>query len=227
MAAAPKKTDDAKKINDAKNTEEEGSENTAAKGNKKKLFLFIGLAVLLVVVSIGGTIAALKLMAPDSDEESEVEEEEEVVEEVEPLAPAIYYQMTPNFTINFNINGRQRFLQAEITLMYRDPTLEPVLKLHMPAIRNGLVMLLSNKNFDELQTPEGKEILKKEAFDTVQGILIKEQQAVLPKPEEDDEEEEDEDEDKKSKKKKKKEKEPEQPKLPGIEQVLFTNFVMQ
>lgn len=218
MAAAPKKT------NDAKNTEEEGTENTAAKGSsKKKLFLFIGLAFLLVAISVGGTVAALKLMSPDSEDDADAEEEE-VVEEVEPLAPAIYFQMTPNFTINFNINGRQRFLQAEITLMYRDPALEPVLKLHMPAIRNGLVMLLSNKNFDELQTPEGKEILKKEAFDTVQGILIKEQQAVLPKPEADDE---DEDEDKKSKKKKNKEKEPEQPKLPGIEQVLFTNFVMQ
>lgn len=229
MAAAPKKAADPKKANDAKKTDadDEGTE-VVATGSKKKLFLFIGLAVLLVIVSIGGTVAALKLLAPSGDEE---EAEEEVVEEVVPLAPAIYFQMTPNFTINFNVNGRQRFLQAEITLMYRDPILEPVLKLHMPAIRNGLVMLLSNKNFDELQTKEGKELLKKEAFDTVQGILVKEQQAALPKPEEDEDEEEaeeDEEETKKDKKKKdKKATEKEQPKVPGIEQVLFTNFVMQ
>jgi flagellar FliL protein len=229
MAAAPKKAADPKKANDAKKTDadDEGTE-VVATGSKKKLFLFIGLAVLLVIVSIGGTVAALKLLAPSGDEE---EAEEEVVEEVVPLAPAIYFQMTPNFTINFNVNGRQRFLQAEITLMYRDPILEPVLKLHMPAIRNGLVMLLSNKNFDELQTQEGKELLKKEAFDTVQGILVKEQQAALPKPEEDEDEEEaeeDEEETKKDKKKKdKKATEKEQPKVPGIEQVLFTNFVMQ
>lgn len=229
MAAAPKKAADPKKANDAKKTDadDEGTE-VVATGSKKKLFLFIGLAVLLVIVSIGGTVAALKLLAPSGDEE---EAEEEVVEEVVPLAPAIYFQMTPNFTINFNVNGRQRFLQAEITLMYRDPILEPVLKLHMPAIRNGLVMLLSNKNFDELQTKEGKELLKKEAFDTVQGILVKEQQAALPKPEEDEDEEEaeeDEEDTKKDKKKKdKKATEKEQPKVPGIEQVLFTNFVMQ
>jgi flagellar FliL protein len=229
MAAAPKKVADAKKATDAKKTDA-GDEATevVATGSKKKLFLFIGLALFLVIISVGGTVAALKLLAPSGDEE-ETDEEEEVVEEVVPLAPAIYFQMTPNFTINFNVNGRQRFLQAEITLMYRDPILEPVLKLHMPAIRNGLVMLLSNKNFDDLQTPEGKELLKKEAFDTVQGILVKEQQAALPKPEDDEEEaEEDEEDTKKDKKKKnKKVKEKEQPKVPGIEQVLFTNFVMQ
>jgi flagellar FliL protein len=226
MAAAPKKAADPKKANDAKKTDadDEGTE-VVATGSKKKLFLFIGLAVLLVIISIGGTVAALKLLAPSGDEE---EAEEEVVEEVVPLAPAIYFQMTPNFTINFNVNGRQRFLQAEITLMYRDPILEPVLKLHMPAIRNGLVMLLSNKNFDELQTKEGKELLKKEAFDTVQGILVKEQQAALPKPEEDeDEDEEEAEEDEEDTKKDKKATEKEQPKVPGIEQVLFTNFVMQ
>ena len=220
MAAAPKKADDAKKNKDS-NADEENTGSPAASGSKKKLFLLIGVAVLLVAISVGGTIGALKLMSPSDDEEAE---DEEVAEEVVPLAPAIYFQMTPNFTINFNINGRQRFLQAEVTLMYRDPVLEPVLKLHMPAIRNGLVMLFSNKNFDELQTPEGKENLRKEAFDTIQGILMKEQEATAPKSEEEDEEE---DEDKKDKKKNKKSKEEEKPKFPGIEQVLFTNFVMQ
>jgi flagellar FliL protein len=220
MAAAPKKADDAKKTN----ADDHGTE-VSPTGSNKKLFLFVGLAVLLVIVSVGGTVAALKLLAPSGDDEA-ADEEEEVVEEVVPLAPAIYFQMTPNFTINFNVNGRQRFLQAEITLMYRDPILEPVLKLHMPAIRNGLVMLLSNKNFDELQTLEGKELLKKEAFDTVQTILVKEQQAALPKSEE--AEEDDEEDSKKDKKKKdKKAKKAEQPKVPGIEQVLFTNFIMQ
>lgn len=224
MAAAPKKADDAKKGKDTKD-EAEGSESTT-KGSKKKLFLFVGLALLLVIISIGGTVAALKLLAPGDDEESD--DEEVAVEEVQaPLAPAIYFQMTPNFTINFNVNGRQRFLQAEITLMYRDPELEPILKLHMPAIRNGLVMLLSNKNFDELQTPEGKEILKKEAFDIVQGILIKEQQAVMPKSDDEEADEDADEKDKKKHKKSKKDKEVKQPKFPGIEQVLFTNFVMQ
>jgi len=164
MAAAPKKTD---KANDANATD-----TGTVKSDKKKLFLIIGVAVVLILISVGGTLAALKFWRGDDNPD-------EAVQPVGPvaLAPAIYLQLNPNFTINFNVNGRQRFLQAEITLMYRDPVLEPLLKLHMPAIRNSLVMLLSSKNFDELQTPEGKEALRTEALSAVQGIVDREQQA--------------------------------------------------
>ena len=111
--------------------------------------------------------------------------------------------MTPNFTINFTVNGRQRYLQAAITLLYRDPALESLLTLHMPAIRNGLVMLLSSKNFDELQTPEGKEQLKLDALVVIQNLLKKEQDALVASGTTEG--------------------------LPAgnVEQVLFTNFVMQ
>ena len=130
MAAAPKaKTD--------------GAES----GSKKKLFLMIGIAVALIIISIGGTVVALKILSPAPPAGEAVAAAEHAPST---LAPAIYYAMTPNFTINFNVNGRQRYLQAAITLLYRDPLLEELLTLHMPAIRNGLVMLFSAKNFDEL-----------------------------------------------------------------------------
>jgi len=187
MAAAPQK----------QNAESPAGE---AKGGKKKLFLIIGLAVLLVAISVGGTVVTLKLLAPGHSDE--VAEEKKGPE---PLAPAIYYQMTPNFTINFNVNGRQRYLQAELTLLYRAPELEELLKLHMPAIRNGLVMLFSSKSFDELQTTDGKEALRTQALDVIHGILEKEQKAAHAGEEAD--------------------KEPVS--YPNVEQVLFTNFVMQ
>jgi flagellar FliL protein len=198
MATAPQKTK-----NDADNAEAAD----AGSKKKKKLLLIIGLAVALVAVSIGGTVFALKMLSPapaaTAEKAAETEKEEP------PLAPAIYFEMTPNFTINFNVNGRQRYLQAAITLLYRDPTLEELLKLHMPAIRNGLVMLLSGKSFEELQTNDGKETLKAEALEIINNQLKKEQEALVKKEEGEDAEE------------------GEEKKLPGVEQVLFTNFVMQ
>ncbi len=189
MAAAPQKA-----------TSDAGDDAGGKK--KKKLFLIIGLAVALVAVSIGGTVVALKMLSPApaaTDEKSAAKEEEKPS-----LEPAIYFDMAPNFTINFNVNGRQRYLQAAITLLYRDPALEALLKLHMPAIRNGLVMLFSGKNFDELQTTEGKETLKAEALEIINNQLKKEQQALAEKSEDDEK------------------------KSPStVEQVLFTNFVMQ
>lgn len=189
MAAAPQKA-------------KPDAEADAGSKKKKKLFLMIGLAVALVAISIGGTVVALKMLSPPPAESPAAESKEE--EKVSSLAPAIYFDMAPNFTINFNVNGRQRYLQAAITLLYREPALEELLKLHMPAIRNGLVMLLSGKSFEELQTVEGKETLKLEALDIINKQLEKEQQALIEKSEEE-----------------------EKPAIAKVEQVLFTNFVMQ
>lgn len=185
MAAAPKEKKDA---------------GNAESGSKKKLFVMIGIAVALIAISIGGTVVALKVLSPPSPEGEAVAAAEPAVTT---LAPAIYYEMTPHFTINFNVKGRQRYLQAAITLLYRDPLLEELLKLHMPAIRNGLVMLLSAKDFDELQTAEGKETLREEALVIIQSQLQKEREALIAMGE------------------------GEKVSPANVEQVLFTHFVMQ
>lgn len=185
MAQAPKKANDA------------GATADTTK-KKKKLLLMIGVAVVLIAISVGGTVVALKMLSPPAAETPAA-----AAAPTPTLAPAIYFEMTPNFTINFTVNGRQRYLQAAITLLYRDPALESLLTLHMPAIRNGLVMLLSSKNFDELQTPEGKEQLKLDALVVIQNLLKKEQDALVASGTTEG--------------------------LPAgnVEQVLFTNFVMQ
>ncbi|WP_331346997.1 flagellar basal body-associated FliL family protein [Cellvibrio sp. UBA7661] len=184
MAVAPKK--------------DAGNADADAGSKKKKLFLIIGLAVALVAISVGGTVVALKMLSPAPAGGAAEEHAKEAI-----LAPAIYFEMTPNFTINFNVNGRQRYLQAAITLLYRDPELESLLTLHMPAIRNGLVMLLSSKNFDELQTEEGKETLRAEALEIIRGQLQKEREALIASGNGD------------------------KVSSANVEQVLFTNFVMQ
>jgi flagellar FliL protein len=184
MAQAPKKANDANGSADA--------------SNKKKLLLLIGLAVVLVLVSVGGTVFALKTFAPSAPEAHPAGAATSPL-----LAQANYFEMTPNFTINFTVNGRQRYLQASVTLLYRDPALENLLSLHMPAIRNGLVMLFSSKNFEDLQTPEGKEQLRGESLAIIQALLQKEQAALLAAGA------------------------TKNLSLATVEQVLFTNFVMQ
>jgi flagellar FliL protein len=188
MAAAPKAKQDA---GDAGKTES---------GSKKKLFMVIGLAIVLIAVSIGGTVVALKVLSPPPPAGEAVAA---AAPAAAALAPAIYYELTPNFTINFTVNGRQRYLQAAITLLHRDPLLEPLLKLHTPAIRNGLVMLLSGKNFEELHTEEGKEALREEALEIIRGQLQKEREALIASGA------------------------GEKVSPANVEQVLFTHFVMQ
>jgi flagellar protein FliL len=235
MAADPKK---------AKGKEvEEGDEATDQAGDegkkkKKKLIIMIGVAVLLMGISIGGTLLAVKLMSSDSkkdvaeetddaDEEENAEEDaEEETEEAVEAAPAIYFTMTPNFTVNFNVDGRQRYLQAEITLLYRNPEVDALLKLHMPAIRNQLVMLLGGKTFEELQNPESREKLKLESLAAIQSILDKENAALQQKDKEAEDEEKADEEEEESEEAED-ESDSEKPMPLVIEQVLFTRFVMQ
>jgi flagellar protein FliL len=235
---------DAKKNDDANSAAPVAADDDAKK-KKKKLILLIGLAVLLVAVSIGGTVGAMKLLSPKSDSgeehssdsedadsegaDSEGSDDDENPDEHDNghakkgsdkhdasaavVLPATYFLLQPNFTVNYDVDGKQRFLQAEITLMYRDESVLKTLELHMPAVRNGIVLLLSSQHFPDLQTTEGRENLRAETLKAVQEILLKEQA-----PSEDK---------KDSEKSKSKSKSKNKKALPSVEQVLFTQFVMQ
>lgn len=169
------------------NSPEEGEEK--AGGGKKKIILLAAVGVALIALSVGGTLLALSMLSPPEEVAGDAAAEEVVEEAVR--APAIYYPLKPPIIVNFNARGRQRYLQAELTLMTREDDVVATIEMHMPMIRNSLVLLFGGQIYDELQTAEGKELLRQEALAEIQRLLEQE----IGKP--------------------------------GVEQVLFTNFVMQ
>lgn len=171
---------------DIADDENQESENKIA-SSKKKIILFALLAGLVVALSVGGTLLVIKIMSPPDPEILPVAEE---VLEPAP-SPAIYYPLKPPIVVNFSVKGRQRFLQAELTLMTRESDVISAIELHQPMIRNALVLLIGGQPYTEIQTAEGKELLRQQCLQEIQRLLEKE----IGKP--------------------------------GIEQVLFTNFVMQ
>ncbi len=155
------------------------------RSGKKKLILLSAALLGVIVISVGGTVAALKLLAPPPPPP-------ETAENAQPTqTPAIYYPLKPALLVNFDVRGRQRFLQAELTLMTRDGSVISAVELHQAMIRNALIMLIGGKSFEDLQTAEGKELLRQDCLQEIQRLL---QQEIGN---------------------------------PGIEQVLFTDFVMQ
>ena len=175
--------DDDEQQNDAGGDAAEGG------GGKKKIILLAIIALVLIGVSVGGTLAVISMLGgnepPPAEEQAEAE--------AEPEAPkqAIYYPLKPPIIVNYEAKGRQRYLQAELTLMTREADVIGAVELHMPMIRNALVMLIGGQVYEEVQTAEGKEFLRLQCLQELQAIMEKE----IGKP--------------------------------GIEQVLFTNFVMQ
>ena len=86
--------------------------------------------------------------------------------------PAIYTKLDPPFVVNFEAKGIMRFLQIQVEVMSRDKETVEMLKQHDPLIRNNLLMLFSNQNFDKINSLEGREALRAEALKSI-GEAIK------------------------------------------------------
>jgi flagellar FliL protein len=160
----------------AKNEAAEDSDNAEAKpAGKMKLIILVVAALLLAVgLSIGGTWLFLgKDSAPDAAKAQAAAEPS-----ADSGAPvnhtAIYEELMPAFVVNFTYKGRPRYMQVSVALMTRDQAALDALKVHMPVLRNRLVMLFSNQDFEALITPVGKEMLRQQATASVQELAQKE-----------------------------------------------------
>ena len=169
----------------------------AKAGGNKKLILIVVIAVL---VSAGAAVGATLLLtggkdkeiaakhqkgdakkadedseeaSEDSAEESEDSAEEDDEQSKEGAGPT-YVSLDPAFVVNFqDQKKRTKFLKAEISVVAGSAKAQEALTLHMPAVRNSLVMLLSRQVFEELATNEGKEKLRTEALDAVKEVVKK------------------------------------------------------
>ncbi|CAG4905705.1 flagellar basal body-associated protein FliL [Paraburkholderia saeva] len=84
-----------------------------------------------------------------------------------PAAPApapapVFFPLEP-LTVNLQSDdGQQHFLRIGLTLKLADQATHDQLNEHMPEIRSRVLLALSNKHPEELQTLDGKHALAKE-----------------------------------------------------------------
>lgn len=119
----------------------------------------------------GAADNATVAVADGEGEEGDGEEDDETVEKT---GPAVYLPIDPAFVVNFASQGKARFLQITVEVMTRDVTVPDKVKLHMPVIRNNLMLLFSTQTYDTVSTLEGKESLREESLEVVQQILEEE-----------------------------------------------------
>ncbi len=164
---------------------------------KSKKMLIIIVAVLVLVI---GGAAAFFLMGG-----SHHEEEEEA--KVEPASHPVFVSMEA-FTVNLQREEGDQFLQIGLTLKVMDPKLEEEIKANLPEIRSKLLLLLSSKRASEISSPEGKRQLASEIVEETNGVIgAGESHEEAPA-------------------KGKKSKHAPKPKE-GVEDVLFTSFIIQ
>ena len=121
--------------------------------SKKMLLIIIGVVVLLIV---GGGGAAWFVMS-----RSHADEEDGGGRAAHKEAPKVAPTFLPmeNMVVNLADPGGDRFAQIGITLEVEDAKTAEQVKVYLPTIRSGILLLVSQRTSTELLLREGKEKL--------------------------------------------------------------------
>jgi flagellar protein FliL len=142
------------------------AESAPPKKSKKKLVIIIVVATLVLLSAGGGGYFMMKKKA-DAAAAAAAEEEGEDAAPAHPAAQAAKgghrtaptYVPLDAFVVNLADTDADRFAQIGVTLQVDDAKFADEMKVYMPAIRNGILMVLAHKTSAELLQRSGKEAL--------------------------------------------------------------------
>lgn len=139
-----------------------------------KKIVIIAVAVLLLGGVAGG--AAFFLLGSKSDtkagEPPTGEDSGEAQAAVFDKKP-IYHGLDPDFVVAFQNPKTVRFLKASIEVMVYEQEVIDDLKLHMPAVRDAVLLLFSTQEEENLITVEGKEAFRAQILEKIRSTLDK------------------------------------------------------
>ena len=144
----------------AKHNDAPAEGDASPKAKKSPLLLIVGVA--LLALALGGGAAwffAAKSQAPAGSAEAKLQHAN---------AP-IFVTLEP-FVVNLS-GDVQHYLQVGIDLRVADNHVNDLIKVHLPEIRNGVLLLLSSKTIETLSTIEQKNQLRAEIREAVNKPL--------------------------------------------------------
>lgn len=205
-----------------------------AKKAKKKLIVIAVAVLLLLAIAGGAAVFVMKKKAAAAAAEAEADEPSAAATadmssdahhsgKPDLKHPPTFLPLDP-FVVNLADKETDRYAQVGLTFEVEDAKFAESMKAFMPAIRNGILMILSHKSSAELLGREGKELLATEILREsarTMGIEVETPEPVVAKKAPATEADE---QDGKPKKKAKK-KAPLEPN--PIKRVHFSNFIVQ
>ncbi len=132
-----------------------------AKPKKTKLLILVVIAVLFI--GGGGGAAWFFLMGSKKSDDSSHKEEK--------AKPPVYVSLERK-TYNLpSRDGSDHYLMVAVDVKVDDQAVAEKVKLRMPEILNGLLLLISSKSVEELATLEGKKKLSAEITQVVNAPM--------------------------------------------------------
>lgn len=201
-----------------------GAVAPAKKGKKKLIIMIVGV-VLLLAIAGGAALLLLKKKAHAAEGDEPAATEATHASKPDLKHPPTFLPLDP-FVVNLSDKDVDRYAQVGITIEVEDAKFAESMKAFMPAIRNGVLMILSHKTARELLDRSGKEQLANEILREsarTMGIEVEDPEPIEEAPKKSAEGDGDDDKPKaKAKKKVRKATEPN-----PIKHVHFSNFIVQ
>ena len=141
-----------------------GQDGVEPPRKSSKLLIIIIAAVL--VLGGGGAAAYFAFAGGEKDAKADATKPEE-----HPKSPAIFVALDPPFVVNFEAEQLVRFLQVTVQVMSRDPITVDLIKQNDPIVRNDLLLLLGNQDYNTISSREGKEKLRQLALETIRKVV--------------------------------------------------------
>jgi flagellar FliL protein len=161
--------------------EEKQEKKDQAAGEKKKFPVMAIVIALVAVLVLGGAAAGYFLivgpkMAASGGKEGEAkaakheQSKEKKSGEGEAGASGNMKQLDP-FIVNLADAQGQRYLKVVMQLEFDNAEAEGEVQGKLPQVRDEILMILSNKTFDDVSTTAGKKMVKREITSSVNKYL--------------------------------------------------------
>lgn len=139
--------------------------------SRKLLFIIIGVVVLALIGA--GTALFLLKKAQSEDEEDGTEltaEEEHAAPLRDPKTPPTFLPLD-SMVVNLADPGGNRFAQLGITLQLADAKTGEEMKTYMPSIRNGILILVSQRTAEQMLRTDGKQALIQDIMAEISNVM--------------------------------------------------------
>jgi flagellar protein FliL len=137
-------------------TKTETADAPKAPPKSKKMLIIIGAVVLVLLLAAGGGwfyISKQRAAAAAAEEGGE-----EVMVAAKPKTPPVFLPLD-NMVVNLADPGGEKVAQVGITLELSDAAATEKVKVYLPSIRSGILLLISQRTAEEMLKREGKEKL--------------------------------------------------------------------
>ena len=137
-------------------------------GAGKKIIIFAVLGVLILGLGIGGTVFFMISKPAPGQQSAEEMAAAKAAQEPEEI---IYHELHPAFIANFSGRSNKNYMQVYIVALASKKSAIDDLTLHMPAVRNDILMTLGRVSSDQIETVEGKEALRLKVLATLRQTI--------------------------------------------------------